>query len=1329
MQIVDEILFKGDDVNTWINNFCKKGGMQHLFNALINFPIISMANSLARECFWYLVVDLEIIMVSEFALKDYVKDYEACKDKMMERILNVMNEHAKYEAKAKNVKESVFESEEIAKFDSSLILCGFSLIKEGKKNEYKYFEQVIKFKEFNELLLNGLILTQNQQLQLTLIKEILNLYTLSKGDVCSDVHPVGFMASYILQVITKDILKHNIEWNNFYNLVQNTFNRLTTEDLERLSVDYKKVLGDISECIKSFTIKSPENLVTGVMALLNKVLEMLVEMREFVGQDCKLTIEILQNWLFNLPQIETKSKTVESSKCNSKVIQNAAFNLLSTLCYNCPSNISTVINYLTPIHVNASWRTNSSSDWSITPEIEDKSITGYVGIKNLGSICYMNSLLQQFYMIPSFRAEILAAKEKGEVNEAESVLYQTQYLFASLKESKKQYYDPKYLCRALKDENKKSLAINVQMDADEFINLFFDQLEASLKGTKHEKMISKFFGGVFANQLLCKDCPHSSVRKEPFLALNLQIKNKKSLEECLDSFVEGEILQGENAYYCDKCDKKVNTLKRTYIKTLPRHLICVLKRFDMNYDKMKRFKVNNYCRFPMRLNMKTYTEEGIKEKDMEKAKQEGREVKEFVGKQHPEEYYEYKLVGIVIHLGTAEVGHYYSYILDREKEELPEEERWFEFNDATVKKYDPRFINVDSFGAADETIRNHVKNLLDNTKNAYILFYERIGTYDPPAEEDEKENSKEEIKWVKEVTVPEKIYKEIVVENSKFLYNKFIFQFDYFKFVLNLGLLWNSEEIILEKYPSKNQDYFLSAANEGDLIAEHSYQVSYALPSTGPPLKHPMAEVDEVSLSIAKYVLTVLLTALIRSNDKKLLYSYIDLCKAYLNKHEAASQWLLKQFSNEKVLGEFLFDLNNPHLRRLVVGLFYCAMLKCNEVESAAIKENNVKESVLLNFAFSWVRYLPICYGFSKSSDQFFQIMSRIVNISPEIRFVLLKKGLLEVLLKFWQSDLSLCFKLGEWKWVENDKPELGMPYELSRNYRLAINQLKSGATYEPTGVSSLFLSETISVLLRSVALNKKFIESPFSMMKAENWYPPEDYVRDILMNSKAICDLIIDCTSNLAVINVSKALACISWKDESVKNVIMKSLVMSLEGITQLNIKKYFHFLRDLINTKDSLQNITTDKLMRVLLDSIDNVSKDKVACIIKLLLWSIHELPEVKEWLKENKDYIDLLQEKNAMITNNISRKTLMKCIEELKEGKEFDLEEHIDGVETMYYNKLLVDDEVRYYDMKTKKWRLCSVNLVLDEMICLSDKDESIGWIEVESDCLGAPFVLKT
>ena len=67
------------------------------------------------------------------------------------------------------------------------------------------------------------------------------------------------------------------------------------------------------------------------------------------------------------------------------------------------------------------------------------------------------------------------------------------------------------------------------------------------------------------------------------------------------------MLEGDNAYYCEKCDKKVDTLKRTCIKKLPKYLNIALKRFEFDFDKMIRVKVNDYFEFSMELNMLDYT--------------------------------------------------------------------------------------------------------------------------------------------------------------------------------------------------------------------------------------------------------------------------------------------------------------------------------------------------------------------------------------------------------------------------------------------------------------------------------------------------------------------------------------------------------------------------------------------------------------------------------------------------------------------------------------------------------------------------------------------------
>ena len=107
--------------------------------------------------------------------------------------------------------------------------------------------------------------------------------------------------------------------------------------------------------------------------------------------------------------------------------------------------------------------------------------------------------------------------------------------------------------------------------------------------------------------MICKDCPHQYERTEPFLNIGVPVKNKKTMHESLTAFIQGDMLEGDNAYHCAKCDKKVDTLKRTCIKELPKFLYISLKRFEFDFDRMVRVKVNDYLEFPVDLDMYNYT--------------------------------------------------------------------------------------------------------------------------------------------------------------------------------------------------------------------------------------------------------------------------------------------------------------------------------------------------------------------------------------------------------------------------------------------------------------------------------------------------------------------------------------------------------------------------------------------------------------------------------------------------------------------------------------------------------------------------------------------------
>lgn len=166
-------------------------------------------------------------------------------------------------------------------------------------------------------------------------------------------------------------------------------------------------------------------------------------------------------------------------------------------------------------------------------------------------------------------------------------------------------------------------------------------------------MLKDFFGGTLCNQIISKECPHVSERQEGFFTLGLEIKNKKNVKESLDLYVEGDLLEGDNKYFCGTCSKKVDALKRCCIQTLPDNLIVHIKRFEFDVEQLKRIKLNDYFEFPFTLNMEPYTKEGLARK--EKHSEEGLPT-------HPPEYYQYELSGILVHTGTADSGHYYSFI-------------------------------------------------------------------------------------------------------------------------------------------------------------------------------------------------------------------------------------------------------------------------------------------------------------------------------------------------------------------------------------------------------------------------------------------------------------------------------------------------------------------------------------------------------------------------------------------------------------------------------------------------------------------------------------------
>src|SRR3990167_1073503 len=275
-------------------------------------------------------------------------------------------------------------------------------------------------------------------------------------------------------------------------------------------------------------------------------------------------------------------------KCKTADARYSGYRLFVELCRDVPENFNTLTQALMKhIHSN-----NNHSNWQITPGLKEKSNHGYVGLENLGATCYMNSLVQQLYLIPELRYSLLSVKDQS-ADKEDSPLYQMQYMFSYLQETLKGFYSTHSFCASYKDFDDNPVNPLQQMDANEFFNTLFDKLEGLLAPTKKPNVLKELFGGVLAHQFISKDCDHYSENTEAFYTIGVEIKNKKDILSSFDLFTEGELLTGDSKYHCEQCGKHVDALKRCCLKYLPKTIFIQLKRFEFDLNTMRNLKIND----------------------------------------------------------------------------------------------------------------------------------------------------------------------------------------------------------------------------------------------------------------------------------------------------------------------------------------------------------------------------------------------------------------------------------------------------------------------------------------------------------------------------------------------------------------------------------------------------------------------------------------------------------------------------------------------------------------------------------------------------------------
>jgi ubiquitin carboxyl-terminal hydrolase 8 len=163
------------------------------------------------------------------------------------------------------------------------------------------------------------------------------------------------------------------------------------------------------------------------------------------------------------------------------------------------------------------------------------------------------------------------------------------------------------------------------------------------------------------------------ITPEPYFMIDLPIpENNKSpsLIDCLNLYVEGETLTGENKWFNELTKEKINIRKKIMFWSFPNILVIDFKRFNNRFQKNQIL-----ITFPFEnLDLSEYV----------------------IG--YKKELYKYELYGVCNHSGGVMGGHYTAYVKNANG-------KWYHFNDTNVSEV-----------ALKESIIS---------AKAYVLFYRK----------------------------------------------------------------------------------------------------------------------------------------------------------------------------------------------------------------------------------------------------------------------------------------------------------------------------------------------------------------------------------------------------------------------------------------------------------------------------------------------------------------------------------------------------------------------------------------------------------------------------
>ncbi|XKL66747.1 hypothetical protein PGB90_010167 [Kerria lacca] len=316
---------------------------------------------------------------------------------------------------------------------------------------------------------------------------------------------------------------------------------------------------------------------------------------------------------------------------------------------------------------------------------DSKKHTGFVGLKNQGATCYMNSLLQTLYFTNQLRKAVYKMPTESD-DSSKSVALALQRVFYDLQFNDK----PVGTKKLTKSFGWEALDSFMQHDVQEFLRVLLDKLENKMKGTCVEGTVPKLFEGKMESFIKCKNVNYESKRSETFYDIQLNVKGKKNIDESFRDYVTTEILDGDNKYDAGEYGLQ-DAEKGVIFESFPPVLHLHLMRFQ--YDPITDccVKFNDRFEFYEKISLNSYLQSA---------------------ENTPADY---TLHAVLVHSGDNHGGHYVVFINPKG------DGKWCKFDDDVVSRCSKQEAIEYNYGGLDDELTMTVKHCT----NAYMLVYIR----------------------------------------------------------------------------------------------------------------------------------------------------------------------------------------------------------------------------------------------------------------------------------------------------------------------------------------------------------------------------------------------------------------------------------------------------------------------------------------------------------------------------------------------------------------------------------------------------------------------------